>query len=76
MTKDDIVGWWKDGKLYNQPPAGVCYAVCLQVEAERQQMQAVAAERERCARLCEDIGNGFGEPAIGAALAAAIRWRR
>jgi hypothetical protein len=34
---------------------------------------AIAAERERCAKIALEQGNHLGEPAIGFAIAKAIR---
>ncbi len=35
--------------------------------------KVIAAEREECARIAENIGALYGEPAIGAAIAREIR---
>ena len=52
------VGWWKPATGLNtkptltmERPPGICYAVCLTIEAERAKNADVAAERERCARV-------------------------
>lgn len=35
--------------------------------------KVIAAEREECARIAENVGASYGEPAIGAAIARKIR---
>lgn len=35
--------------------------------------KVIAAEREECAKIAENVGAAYGEPAIGAEIAKAIR---
>lgn len=49
------VGWWQGGRLHQEQPQGVSYAVCLKVEAERDKMRALAEQRERIDRALSQL---------------------
>jgi len=57
-NKPAVVGWWAPHTIggpaeyigFGQP-TGVSYAVVLAIDADRDKAAAVAAERERCAKL-------------------------
>ncbi len=72
MDKDDairIAGLWRAGKLIGGNAHAVSVALLDELEKERRRSAAaVAQERERCAKLCEE--DSFE---VGAALAAEIR---
>ena len=71
MTRDDIIemACQANGKIYLGGPH------FSWDQAERFAALVAAAEREACAKLCENIDEPLDASAVGAACAAAIRAR-
>ena len=79
------VGWWRPAAGLNDAPslsvhqpAGVSYAVCLTIEAERALRAAVdaavAAERERCAAICDTVVRNTTAPQLRGQLQTLGLW--
>ena len=83
MTKDDIVNWaHKAGFLIDthaqqyQPNCILSTHGLIDENLQRFANLAVAAEREACAKVCDEINNEYGGEEVSASwIATAIRAR-
>ena len=76
MTRDDIIRMAREAGGYRAAPTDKALLLLSESHLERFANLVAAAEREECAKVCDDIDKEYeGEDVLATWCAAAIRAR-